>query len=623
MPATETFVSHTSNALKQSTTTVTLNTADIALAPLSVSALVVAKNTTVFNKYGERVASAEAEKGILRGVTIATSKPGYSGTGYVTGFDAPGDTVLLNLSLAAKGIYRIVIQYEGDAVSTQNLTINNRFTASVNFPASGSFTTIDAGGFVLNAGSNSILLRGNTGAAGIDKIDIYRMDETTFHITPELIDTAATVETRNLYQFLQYQFGERIISGQTDDYYNQVKTLTGKSPMVRTGDFQSYTDGYPYLWDPNRLPTPGHVFGKLDNGIVSRLIDWYNNSGKKGIVSLQWHWHSPSGGQVSTNTFYTNQTTFDVRLAVTPGTDEYNLVIRDIDEIALQLKRFQDAGVPILWRPLHEAGGGWFWWGAKGPEPCLALWDMLIERLKNFHHLHNLIWVWSSPEPDWYPGNDKVDMIGFDSYPGAYTYSNQKGTFDELYMITRGEKLVTMSENGPIPDPAACLQQGAPWSYFMSWSNLVLDQNSNSHILEVYNNPVVLTLESTNAKTSFAWRSSLYPEDWRPGFKDSQGRFLHDFSYAGYHRGEQDIPHMNTPVIDVTQPPYNADNTGTGDVTAVIQQALNDAGTQGGGVVYLPAGTYRISAADTASWALRIAYDSTVLRGAGTGSTFY
>ena len=52
------------------------------------------------------------------------------------------------------------------------------------------------------------------------------------------------------------------------------------------------------------------------------------------------------------------------------------------------------------------------------------------------------------------------------------------------------------------------------------------------------------------------WRSSLYPEDWQPGFADASGRFLHDFSYAGYARGEKPIPDKKGPVFDVTHAPY-------------------------------------------------------------------
>ncbi|HSI09085.1 MAG TPA: hypothetical protein VK985_10920, partial [Rariglobus sp.] len=63
------------------------------------------------------------------------------------------------------------------------------------------------------------------------------------------------------------------------------------------------------------------------------------------------------------------------------------------------------------------------------------------------------------------------------------------------------------------------------------------------------------------------WRSSLYPENWKPGFTDAQGRFLHDFSYAGYHAGERPLPVKTNNVIDVTKPPYNADPRGTVDAT--------------------------------------------------------
>jgi len=43
----------------------------------------------------------------------------------------------------------------------------------------------------------------------------------------------------------------------------------------------------------------------------------------------------------------------------------------------------------------------------------------------------------------------------------------------------------------------------------------------------------------------------------------------------------------------VTESPYNADPTGKTDATAAVQQAMNDAAKNGGGDVYVPAGTYR------------------------------
>ena len=119
------------------------------------------------------------------------------------------------------------------------------------------------------------------------------------------------------------------------------------------------------------------------------------------------------------------------------------------------------------------------------------------------------------------------------------------------------------------------------------------------------------------------WRSSLYPENWTPGYSDGNGNFLHDFSYAGYHQGRRLLPD-NPPgaVYDVTASPYYADDTGTNDATAAIQDAIDDAGAAGGGVVYLPAGTYRIIPPTGANYALLINDGGVVLRGDGPAETF-
>ncbi|GAB6012251.1 glycosyl hydrolase family 28-related protein [Viscerimonas tarda] len=50
----------------------------------------------------------------------------------------------------------------------------------------------------------------------------------------------------------------------------------------------------------------------------------------------------------------------------------------------------------------------------------------------------------------------------------------------------------------------------------------------------------------------------------------------------------------NADLYVVTKAPYNAVANGTTDNTAAIQQALNDAGAAGGGLVYLPAGKYKV-----------------------------
>lgn len=127
---------------------------------------------------------------------------------------------------------------------------------------------------------------------------------------------------------------------------------------------------------------------------------------------------------------------------------------------------------------------------------------------------------------------------------------------------------------------------------------------------------VLFTLNIVNAQS---WRSSLYPENWTPGYADSEGRFIHDFSYAGYHSGLKPIPSIKKNIIDVTRKPYFADNTGKSDVTAVVQRAIDDAQKAGGGVIYFPKGEYAVSVPADRKFGIRITGNNIILRGAGAG----
>ncbi|MEJ7828798.1 MAG: glycosyl hydrolase [Segetibacter sp.] len=447
---------------------------------------------TIASVYAQAfVTSVEAEAGVLTGVTIAPQAGASSGP-YVTGFDTDGDKVTVTVNVPAASNYKLEIRYRASfGTKTQDVYANNSFVGNVVFPQSADFVNLNAVSLFLNAGNNTIAVQKNWGFMDVDKLSLYTIPANVYNITTTLIDPQASSPTNSLYNFMRLQFGKKIISGQTNDYYDSIKNVTGRSPLLRAWDMQSYSPMYTYKWVNN-----GHAFGAVDNRDAEKAITWYNSTSKKGIVSFHWHWHSPSGGTAGKNTFYTTETTFDVSQAVIGGTQQNAEVLRDIDAIAEPLKKLRDADVPVLWRPLHEAGGRWFWWGAKGSAPAKALWDIMYDRLTNFHGLHNLIWIWSSPEADWYPGNSKVDMIGYDSYPGNYNYTMQKNMFDNLYNITNGQKLIALTENGPIPDIQNSLSADAPWSYFMAWNDLVFKQNTLQHIREVYTNPNLLTLEN-------------------------------------------------------------------------------------------------------------------------------
>jgi uncharacterized repeat protein (TIGR02543 family) len=117
------------------------------------------------------------------------------------------------------------------------------------------------------------------------------------------------------------------------------------------------------------------------------------------------------------------------------------------------------------------------------------------------------------------------------------------------------------------------------------------------------------------------WRSTLYPANWQPPSESASfatAKLIQDFSYAGYRRGEEFIPTITGPIFNVTN--YGADPTGTTDSTLAIQSAINAAAAAGGGVVFLPAGEFRVS--PQGNQCLRISSSNIVLRGAGTAQTF-
>ncbi len=122
------------------------------------------------------------------------------------------------------------------------------------------------------------------------------------------------------------------------------------------------------------------------------------------------------------------------------------------------------------------------------------------------------------------------------------------------------------------------------------------------------------------------WRSTLYPESWTPptradGLDFLTDTFLQDYSYAGYRGGDRPLPEVAGPVFDVVVD-FGADASGFSDATAAIQNAINAAAAAGGGVVYLPAGTFQLSLPANATACLTIRHSQIILRGAGPGLTF-
>jgi mannan endo-1,4-beta-mannosidase len=436
----------------------------------------------------------EVESGVRTGTQISTQRAGYSGSGYVTGFDADGDKVAVTVH-ANKGVYNIYVRYASPSGDKFNFVfINDQNLGSVAFPATTSFKETKVGKVFLNKGANTIAIVKEWGYFDVDNIRLELSEPSVFDVVAmELVTPVPSFEADSLYDFLVRVYGKVILSGQYGgaSEFNRIKNVSAKTPVIRGFDMMDYS--------PSRI-----AFGATSTE-AEKAIDWNR---ERGIVTFCWHWNAPKDlinqpGKEWWRGFYTEATTFDVTQAMNdPSGEAYQLIIRDIDAIAIQLKKLKDANVPVLWRPLHEAEGKWFWWGAKGPEACKWLWKLVFDRLVTHHQLNNLIWVWTSTGNQdalsWYPGDEYVDMIGADIYLPSGDHSSSFITFDNLAALYGGKKIITLSENGPIPDPESLFGQRAAWSWFATWGgNFILDgiSNSTTHINKVFNHEYVITLD--------------------------------------------------------------------------------------------------------------------------------
>jgi mannan endo-1,4-beta-mannosidase len=168
-----------------------------------------------------------------------------------------------------------------------------------------------------------------------------------------------------------------------------------------------------------------------------------------------------------------------------------------MDVIAKELLILQAANIPVIWRPLHEADGGWFWWGAYGPESCIELYRLMFDRYTKVHKLRNLIWLWNSVTPSWYPGADVVDILGYDSYPAIGDHGPVDTQYQELIALGNDTKMVTLPEVGNIPDPTILKLYHADWSYFVTWDGVYIENDTYNPLAfkeQVYNDPTVLKL---------------------------------------------------------------------------------------------------------------------------------
>ena len=277
----------------------------------------------------------------------------------------------------------------------------------------------------------------------------------------------ATEATKKLLNFLEETAGRKIITGQHTqtnpmEEIDYIREVTGAEPLLRGFELLSYSPNINYEDSDEDCLTEVYE----NRGTVETALDWAKNT--NGIVTLTFHWFSPIGGR--DKSFYSKNTDFDAEKILMENTPERDAFYRDMDVIAEQLRKFQEADVSVLWRPFHEAEGDWFWWGAKGPVVASKLYCMMFEYYTNVLHLDNLLWVWNCPIREAYPGDAYVDVISVDIYLEKYEKTDYYKEYKNLVNQTSSNKVAALAEIGYLPDIALLEQSHVPWAYYMTWS---------------------------------------------------------------------------------------------------------------------------------------------------------
>lgn len=285
-------------------------------------------------------------------------------------------------------------------------------------------------------------------------------------------------------RFLYSISGQQTVSGQHNDVKN------GTDETTYTERVFEITGKYPGLWSGDFL------FG---NAIYSRWerIDEAQRQWSNGaLVHLMWHVCPPTESELCG---------WDNGILSYLDDAQWNDLITDggylnrawkarIDEIAQYLQHLEDAGVEVLWRPLHEMNQGAFWWGGRpGPDGTRRLYEITYDYMVFQLGLSNLVWVWNLQDlsmdfEEYRPRNFDVASLDFYAWDG---YTQDKY---QALLTVAGNKPIAIGECARLPTPAELEEQPA-WTFFMNWSYLLEQSNTDQEIIDLYAYQKVITLD--------------------------------------------------------------------------------------------------------------------------------
>lgn len=448
--------------------------------------------------------SVEAETGAVSGkAKVKSDRKGYKGKGYVTNISTEEDWSR-EIELTDSQYYDLTITVASDVPCVNGIAVNGKKLQDFSASGSGKFEKVTFKNIYIEKGKTAISVIPVDGGLDVDCLtltaseDISKLDLTISK--PALSNKDSDYNAKALYQYLCESYGKQVLLGQHDTIGTSAETdmiykTTGKYPAIRFGDLMLATEKDSITTDTE----------------MNIAMDW---TSKDGIVGYMWHWAAPDDKRE----YYADQTDFDIKKAVTKEniaelsledikklqkdgklSKECVAVVQDIDTVSERLSTLRDEGIAVLWRPLHEASNGDFWWG-NDKEAYKWLWKLMYERQTKYHKLNNLIWVWSAQNADWYVGDEYCDVLSCDVYDDG-NKDAQVNIMLFLQSISKN-KPIAMSECGSFPDIQSIADEKAMWAFIGQWGGnylmtddgkLAEENNTAAELIKMYNNNLTLT----------------------------------------------------------------------------------------------------------------------------------
>jgi mannan endo-1,4-beta-mannosidase len=269
------------------------------------------------------------------------------------------------------------------------------------------------------------------------------------------IDPQATPETRALLANLKRIAPDHVLFGHQDDLAYGVHW----SDEPGRSDVKEVTGSYPavYGWELGNIEHPDST-ANLDGVDFRKMRDWIREGyARGGVITISWHPDNPATGGSAWDTTSAVAT-------ILPGGANHDEFLRWLDRVADFLGSLRGAHgepIPVIFRPFHENSGSWFWWGGHHvtPEQFRQLWRMTVDYLRDEKGLHNLLYAYSTDVFDTseeylrhYPGDDYVDVMGYDDYQSLRTdagVARMTARLDTLVSLAHAHhKLPALTETG-------------------------------------------------------------------------------------------------------------------------------------------------------------------------------